>query len=48
MKLNQEGKITYFADRWNDQDPPANFIAWVRAAFAFTVPFLINVISMAC
>lgn len=29
MRLNENGKIVYFADRWDHKDPPSNFIAWV-------------------
>lgn len=43
MKLNEEGKITYFADRWNDQDPPAHFLVWpLRRLNAVVMPYLIS------
>jgi hypothetical protein len=44
MKLNDQGKIIHMQDRWNHQDPPANFIAWpLRRLNAVSLPYLISV-----
>lgn len=46
MKLNEDGKVIHMQDRWDHQDPPANFIAWPLRRFnALVVPLFVTIPS---
>lgn len=37
MKLDEEGRITHFQDRWDDKDMPNGFISFVSVLTLFSL-----------